>query len=538
MIKKSFTIVLFLLFCYQVTGQRATRQSAQDAFNRGDYRKAYNDYNELLNIYSRDPLYKYYASVCLIKLEQDPEQAEALIKEAIENNTAARTIPSDAIFYHARALQMNGKFDEAVKLYQRFADQAGRRTARELGVADYIQQCSRREGALAKTQPERQIAPEHEITNSAAIPLFTKPEIVVERETTPVLTLLSGNYSDMLDKALSFQFLADSVRRVNAAQRASIGNLPNEANAKLAENERLAVSYQTSADELFAAAQALINSKPEDPKTPPAQPEINRAVEIINKPPINIEIEEKIITAPIVTNDVYYYFEILNNPSSGAIQIDPEIPEGLNYRIQMGAFRNPVSPEFFKGVTPVYGITNTNTGVKTYYAGMFRRIADVRNALTEVKNAGFKDSFIVQFLGNNVVSADRAAVLEREWGTKPFERVVGNKSIQIPVAVTASADTLPPTLVFRVEVMRVTRAATPAAVETLRTLAGNRGLDIVNTADRQIAYIIGNFITYSSATEYADLLVRNGYRDTKVVAWLGNREIAVETARQLFEGLE
>jgi len=136
MVKKTFTIALFILFCFQVTGQRATRQSAQDAFNRGDYKKAYNEFSELLEVYSRDPLYKYYASVCLIKLEQEPEQAEKLIKEAIENNTAARSIPSDAMFYFARALQMNGNFTEAIGLYQRFADQANRGTVREFRVQD------------------------------------------------------------------------------------------------------------------------------------------------------------------------------------------------------------------------------------------------------------------------------------------------------------------------------------------------------------------------------------------------------------------
>ena len=529
MVKKTFTIALFILFCFQVTGQRATRQSAQDAFNRGDYKKAYNEFSELLEVYSRDPLYKYYASVCLIKLEQEPEQAEKLIKEAIENNTAARSIPSDAMFYFARALQMNGNFTEAIGLYQRFADQANRGTVREFRVQDYIQQCSRGEGAIAKTQPERQITAEREITNSAAIPLFiAPPEVVVAHETTPVVEPLTGDYSDILDKALTFQFLADSIRRIN--------NLPSTQVARQAENEKLAASYQNSADEMFAAAQALINPKAEEPKTSPVQTENNNIIEKINND--KIEIVEDIIPAPVVTEAVYYYFEVLNNPSSEAIPIDPKIPEGLNYRIQIGAFRNPVSPVFFKGITPVYGITNTNTGVKTYYAGMFRKIADARNALTEVKNKGFNDSFIVCFFGNTAVSADRAAVLEREWGTKPFESIANNNPIAINKPIQVAADTLPPTLVFRVEVMRVARAATPAVVESLRTLAGNRGLDIVNTDNRQIAYIIGNFITYNSAAEYADLLVRNGYRDTKVVAWLGNKEMSLEVARKLFESLE
>jgi hypothetical protein len=66
-------------------------------------------------------------------------------------------------------------------------------------------------------------------------------------------------------------------------------------------------------------------------------------------------------------------------------------------------------------------------------------------------------------------------------------------------------------------------------------MAGNRGLDIQTGQDGKIAYLIGKFITFETAAEYADLLKRNGYREAQVVAWLGKKEISIETARQLFD---
>jgi hypothetical protein len=69
-------------------------------------------------------------------------------------------------------------------------------------------------------------------------------------------------------------------------------------------------------------------------------------------------------------------------------------------------------------------------------------------------------------------------------------------------------------------------------------MAGNRGLDILLLEDGKIDYLIGKFITFETASEYSDLLKRNGYRDTQVVAWLGKKEIPIETARQLFEKLK
>jgi hypothetical protein len=69
-------------------------------------------------------------------------------------------------------------------------------------------------------------------------------------------------------------------------------------------------------------------------------------------------------------------------------------------------------------------------------------------------------------------------------------------------------------------------------------MAGRHGLDIQPLDDGNIVYLIGKFITFESAVEYADLLMRNGYREVKVVAWLGKKEIPVDTARQLFENLK
>jgi hypothetical protein len=87
----------------------------------------------------------------------------------------------------------------------------------------------------------------------------------------------------------------------------------------------------------------------------------------------------------------------------------------------------------------------------------------------------------------------------------------------------------------------VTRSAKPLKdeiVETYRRTAGNRGFEILSTEEGSTVYLIGKFITFESASEYAGLLNRNGYREAKVVAYLGNKEIPVETAKELFGKIE
>jgi hypothetical protein len=356
----------------------------------------------------------------------------------------------------------------------------------------------------------------------------------------------------LLEEALRLQHQADSLNSVLARQKKELPAIPQQgqtqAKQDIAENEGLAASLQQQADRKYAQANAIMN-----PSAKPEAPVVVKADTLKNDIPAKADAKQQIIdllakqdtaktasrpdtvikSIPFLSTQVetYQFFEVLPKPvtdPSEKIEIDPEIPGGLIYRIQIGAFRNPVKPSFFKGITPIYGF-KSQTGVTTYYAGAFRRLADAKKALPEVKAKGFKDSFIVPLADGKRVSDDRASILEKEWGKKPFISVADTRQ------ENTAADTIPPSLLFRVEAVRTMKPLNDEAVEELRKVAGNRGLDIKSLDDGNFVYLIGKFITFTSAAEYADLLVRNGYRDSRVVAWLGKREIPVETAKQLFE---
>lgn len=509
-----------------------------EAFSGGEYDKAYYEFSELLKTYSKDPLYKYYAAVCLVKLEKNPAEAVSLLQQAVKANTASRPIPSDALFYLGRAQHLNGDFKEASGTYNKYSDQAGRKISKELGVSEFIQLCADEKGAAVKVneKPAEIVTDIIKPGNDATVipvTVIVKEDLIANL--LPEKELLPEKYSLMLDEALAYQFMADSVNNLIAAEKKELEKLPNDKKAgvrkKIADYGLLAASYQKTADEKYKEAHIAMNPN-EYKEDNLLQESESKAIDQLDNQ-AGESTEKNVITADTI--EIYSYFKILDKPvnnSGEKIEIDPKVPEGLIYRIQIAVFKNPVSPVFFKGISPVYGFRNVNSELKTYYAGLFRKMDDARNALNEIKSKGFKDSFISSFMAGKQVSSDRAAVLEKEWGMKPFERSVNMKPLVIP------ADTLPPTLVFRVEVMRVVKQVKPDVIDAIKTLAGSRGLDIMTLEDRKVVYLIGNFITFDSAAEYADLIVRNGYRDAKVVAWLGSKEIPVETAKQLFEYLK
>ena len=531
---------------------KPTRQSSFEAFSQGNYEKAYTQFRELLLTYSKDPLYKYYSGVCLVKLNRDPGEATNLLQQALQGGDAVKTLPSDGLFYLGRAQQMSGKFSEAVYSYNSYTGQVGKKTARELGVPEFIQQCSQKQGQVAETElkPAGTLKSVKADTIKPEVkPAIKEPIQKASEKVTAAKTDLPANYEKILNEAIEFQSKADSLLELAGEQRKELEKLPvSEKPAfktRISENEKLAASYQKSADQKYGEAQVLMNPQHDTSKLSIVTTEkpVNKIVKdssgIVNykavKPADKRPDSTKVVIPTVKPKvEVFALFEVLAKPVTdpkAKIIIDPDVPEGLIYRIQIAVFRNPVVPAYFKGITPVYGFKIAGTDKTIYYAGMFRKSSDATKALASVKGKGFKDAFIIALLANKSVSPDRAALLEKDWGKKPF--VSNDKAF-----IETGADTVTPTLTFRVEVTRSIKPLKDEVVEGIRKIAGNRGLDIQTLEDGKIDYLIGKFITFETASEYADLLKRNGYRETQVVAWLGKKEIPIETARQLFEKLK
>jgi tetratricopeptide (TPR) repeat protein len=135
----------------QYVKTKPTRQSSFESFSKGNYEQAYKEFSELLLIYSRDPLYKYYSGVCLVNLKRDPDKAENFLNQALQGAAVVKTLPSDAYFYLGRARQMSGKYTEAMESFNVYTKQVGRKTAREKNTPEFIKQCKESTGVIVKT---------------------------------------------------------------------------------------------------------------------------------------------------------------------------------------------------------------------------------------------------------------------------------------------------------------------------------------------------------------------------------------------------
>jgi hypothetical protein len=569
-------LILFNNLVYSQNKQSApSGQSALDLFSKGNYAAALDQFTALSKTYPRDPLYMYYRGVCLVTLEKEPDMAVTVLQGAKSGSSGVKKVPEDVAFYLGRALQMSGKFPEAVNSYKEFSVVAGKKAAKDYQISKFIQQCNDKKGALVTQMPAekavivkdtvRILKKEEQKTHMVILPSERK-------DTARNVVQPSAYFVNLLNEALENQYKADSLVRMGLSYREQLAGAPVNVNAdlkaRIAETEKAAQQYQRKADDLMVTAKRLSGPEagiishlaekmdsviPKDLHEPDANRQPAKEVKdtltkktsgsfkeiIISntgiKPVKDTLIKADTLSRKQVVMKAPVQLSIFAvNPKTKIgqdekVQINPVTDPGLIYRIQLAVLRNQVLQSYFKGITPVYGFRNEGTDITNYYAGLFRKYTDASNALPKIKAAGFKDAFIVALMDRKIVSMERAALLEKEWGTRPLSTGINISSGK------AATDTVPPTLVFRVEAAKNKKPFTGDQVDNLRRLAGNRGFDILKNASGITIYLIGKFLTFDSAAEYADLLSRNGYKDARVVAYLGLREIPVETARQLFE---
>jgi len=538
-------LIHFTVLQTAAQGDKPSRQVAEAAWNKGDYETAYQNYNGLLLLYSRDPSYGYYTGACLVNLQRDIQRAVTLLGSASHSSQSVKTIPDEIWFYYGRALQLSGNFNQATDAFGKYSKVAGKKKALEMNVPVFMDECAARKGAIGSITAEStkdivQVKEPVVQTSNKEVTAGDNSEKADKQQSVPVVKV-SKAYDKKLTQAVKYQYMSDSLLRIAEGIRRQIPTAPKESiglmKSRVAELENQAGHYLTTADSIFMVLEPGSVKKMTDTAANELYADIS-ADENIAQKPVEETIASKEITVKLPEKEktgVFSFFEIKGSPvysASNPIPVGKSMPKGLIYHIQLAAFKNPVSPLYFRNLYPVFGMLNGSNGVTYYYTGMFRTHDAAAAGLPAVRSNGFADAFIVAFVDNSQVSMEKAAQLESVWAGQPLFY----EDIQAPQK--SSADSIPSgTLTFRAEVLRSVKAVKPEAMDKIELLAGNKGMDITKNIKGETIILIGNFITFESADEYVSLLIRNGYSTARVVAYVGNKEIPVESAKGLFNKL-
>jgi len=231
--------------------------------------------------------------------------------------------------------------------------------------------------------------------------------------------------------------------------------------------------------------------------------------------------------------------ELPASPYSNAhpIPINPPLPEGLVYKVQIGAFRNPIKQTAFKGLEPIAGETTTQ-GFTRYTAGIFKELDKAKDALTKVQGLGYKDAFIVAFLNGKRVPLNQAAT------TQPIATNNPATNTQPPVNNTTQPETQPSTnttapvastpvtdvkgLFFTVQVGAFLKPVTADKLYNLQPLFSYKA------PNGYIRYNCGIYSTVPKASAAKDAIVsRTPIKDAFVVAYYNGDRIGLPQAAEL-----
>lgn len=96
------------------------------------------------------------------------------------------------------------------------------------------------------------------------------------------------------------------------------------------------------------------------------------------------------------------------------IPVSVDYPSGLVYRVQIGAYANPIPQDLFKEFNPVSGEKITGTNITRYMAGYFNNADAVVNARGQIRELGYSDAFIIAYCNGERIGFGEARRRERE----------------------------------------------------------------------------------------------------------------------------
>ena len=260
------------------------------------------------------------------------------------------------------------------------------------------------------------------------------------------------------------------------------------------------------------------------------------------------------------TNEVFVKTSTPVYSASKPIPVNSKLPEGLIFKVQIGAFRNPIPQDLFKGMSPITGET-TPQGFTRYTAGLFTKFVTADKVKGEIRDLGYKDAFVVAFfngkrismvealgmtgetmpvndqIASNTIADNTSNTTDNSASNTTSQTTVNNTTTQAPVNNTATAQTTIPAVTQNVSVLsglfytvQVGVYSQPVSANKLHNI---QPLYTETAQNGNLRYNTGIYNNIARAAEAKNMIVDAGIIDAFVTAYYNGKRISIPEAAQL-----
>ncbi|MFL2578655.1 MAG: hypothetical protein ACJ0QQ_01145 [Parvicellaceae bacterium] len=147
----------------------------------------------------------------------------------------------------------------------------------------------------------------------------------------------------------------------------------------------------------------------QDLKLPEVKPEIV---------PVNPEdiLSKDFVPPTVITQEIFLLTDEKVYSQENPIPLNPKIPKGLIFKVQVGAFRNPIPQDLFQGFAPI-SAEKVRDDITRYRVGYFKTYQDANQAKNQIRglSSSYRDAFVVAINnGERIKLSEARAILSNQ----------------------------------------------------------------------------------------------------------------------------
>jgi hypothetical protein len=209
-----------------------------------------------------------------------------------------------------------------------------------------------------------------------------------------------------------------------------------------------------------------------------------------------------------------------NNTSGNIDATVNEFAKGdIVYRVQLGAYKNRISPEIFKNAGTVVEL-KTDDNYHRYATKGFKTIQGAANTKADLVLEGYGDAFITAYKdGKRIPMSDTKATME----TNEKEDISKIESFSSVDKSLVS---------FKIQLGALRKSASNDLEEKGKDLPG---IEKQATSSGMIRYTSGSFNDYNAADKYRQEIAEKGFGEAFVIAIFKGDVISIQEAQELLK---